>query len=144
MFCRRPPSTYQAPNACSTYGTTASAAGPGLGLVSQFHNDGTLVRRFASNGDLNAPWGVALAPSGFGPFSNALLVGNFGDGRITAFDRTTGATLGQLSDAAGAPIVIEGLWGLAFPTSGAHHFYFAAGPDDENHGLFGYVRTQHL
>ena len=47
-------------------------------------------------------------------------------------------------DAAGAPIVIEGLWGLAFPTSGAHHFYFAAGPDDENHGLFGYVRTQHL
>jgi uncharacterized protein (TIGR03118 family) len=117
-------------------------AGAGLGLVSVFQNNGTFVRRFTSNGDLNAPWGVTVAPAQFGPFSHALLVGNFGDGRITAFDRITGATLGQLSNSSGTPLQIEGLWGLDFSSFGNPRLYFAAGPDDEKHGLFGFVRAE--
>ena len=116
-------------------------AGPGLGYVSVFNADGTFVKRLASEAVLNAPWGLAKAPADFGEFSGALLVGNFGDGRISAFDPTTGLLLGQLNDSMGDPIAIDGLWGLTFGNDAnaghANTLYFTAGIDDENHGLFG-------
>jgi uncharacterized protein (TIGR03118 family) len=117
--------------------------GPGLGYVSLFNLDGTFVRRVASAGQLNAPWGLALAPAGFGPYAGALLVGNFGDGRITAFDATTGAALGQLADASAVPLAINGLWGLAFGNDAAagksNQLYITAGPQAETHGLFATI-----
>lgn len=116
-------------------------AGAGLGIVDAYDADGTLLRRVATGGVLDAPWGLALAPAHFGEFSNALLVGNFGDGRISAYDALTGALLGQLTDAAGQPIAIEGLWGIGFGNGAAAGpagaLYFAAGINDEANGLFG-------
>lgn len=116
-------------------------AGPGNGFVDVFNTDGTLVRRLISNGALNSPWGLALAPSNFGTFSGDLLVGNFGDGRINAYDPTTGASLGQLDDMNGKPITIDGLWGLTFGNDAnggkSNVLYFTAGPGGEQHGLFG-------
>lgn len=123
------------------------AEGPGLGYVNIFNPDGSFVKRFISRGQLNAPWGIAKAPAGFwGDGSeniNVFLIGNFGDGRINAFDEN-GNFLGQLRSH-GNPIEIEGLWGIAFapPTSTAlnrNWLFFAAGPDDEKHGLFGYIK----
>lgn len=115
--------------------------GPGMGYVNEFDLSGGLVRRFASQGALNAPWGMALAPANFGAFSNALLVGNFGDGRVNAFDRSTGSLLGALTDSGGQPIEIDGLWGLAFGNGVSDQptntLFFTAGPDDELHGLYG-------
>jgi uncharacterized protein (TIGR03118 family) len=119
-------------------------AGPGLGLVNVFDANGTLVKRLVSPGaQANAPWGVALAPANFGPLSNMLLVGNFGDGVINAFDPNSGAFVDTVKDASGQPIVNSGLWGLAFgldtnnqPTS---TLYFAAGIADETAGLFGKI-----
>jgi uncharacterized protein (TIGR03118 family) len=115
-------------------------AGPGLGYVDEFDLGGNFIRRFASQGTLNAPWGLALAPRGFGKFGGAMLVGNFGDGAINAFSPRTGAFLGQLSDTNGVVIQIEGLWGLAFG-SNPRSLYFTAGPGDENHGLLGILRA---
>lgn len=119
-------------------------AGPGNGYLDVFDLNGVLLQRLVSNGALNAPWAVALAPAGFGTFANALLVGNFGDGRINAFDPASGTFLGALFDSTLAPIEIEGLWGLLFGTGGAgtdpNTLYFAAGIDDEAHGLFGSLR----
>lgn len=116
-------------------------AGAGLGYVDVFDPDGNLIKRLVSDGVLDAPWGLALAPGNFGAFSNALLVGNFGDGSINAFNPTTGAFLGSLADPEGNPIVIDGLWGITFgnglPTQPTNTLFFAAGPDDENHGLYG-------
>ncbi len=111
--------------------------GPGNGYVNVFDTDGRLLHRAASQGTLNAPWGLAFAPDKFGKFSKALLVGNFGDGRINAFDPDTDAFLGQLEDSTGKPITIEGLWALAFTDSHPRALYFTAGIDDEMHGLFG-------
>ena len=115
--------------------------GAGNGFVDVFDTSGTLIRRFAAGGALNSPWGLALAPAGFGAFSSDLLVGNFGDGRINAFDPTTGAFLGQLHGPAGHPITVNGLWGLAFGNGGlagdATTLFFAAGLNDEADGLFG-------
>ena len=116
----------------------------GLGVVDAFDSAGAFVKRLVSDGGvLNAPWGIALAPADFGTFGGALLVGNFGDGRINAFDANSGALLGTLADAAGAPIVTDGLWGIAFgnginnlPT---HTLFFAAGPSNETHGVFGRI-----
>jgi uncharacterized protein (TIGR03118 family) len=116
-------------------------AGPGLGNVDEFDLGGNFVRRFASQGTLNAPWGLALAPRSFGKFGGALLVGNFGDGTINAYHPHTGAFLGQLSDSLGTVIHIEGLWGLAFRSEGGS-LYFTAGPDDENDGLLGVLRPE--
>jgi uncharacterized protein (TIGR03118 family) len=86
---------------------------------------------------------MAIAPAAFGTFSGALLVGNFGDGHITAFDATTGAQLGQLSDANGAPLVINGLWGMAFGNGASagksNQLYITAGPQAETHGLFATI-----
>jgi uncharacterized protein (TIGR03118 family) len=121
-------------------------AGPGNGYIDIFDTNGNLVRRFASQGTLNSPWGLAVAPPGFGKFSNDLLVGNFGDGRIGAFDPNAGTFLGQLADPSGQPIVLDGLWGLFTGLGGqnsgtANTVYFAAGIQKEQHGLFGSLRA---
>jgi uncharacterized protein (TIGR03118 family) len=117
--------------------------GAGLGLIDEFDAAGVLVRRVATGGALNAPWGMALAPQGFGALSGALLVGNFGDGRINAYDASTGAFLGPVSDANGNAIVIPGLWGIAFGNGvngqPVNTLFFAAGPDDEAHGVYGRI-----
>ena len=117
--------------------------GPGNGFVDVFATDGTLLRRFASQGTLNSPWGLALAPANFGTFSNDMLVGDFGDGRINAFDPGTGAFLGQLQGQSGRPIAINGLWGVAFGNGGlagdTSTLFFAAGLNDEVDGLFGSI-----
>ena len=98
-------------------------AGPGNGFVDVFDINGNLVRQFAAHGTLNSPWGLALAPGNFGKFSHALLVGNFGDGLINAFDPSSGSFLGQLTDRRGNLIAIDGLWGLFFfqPQSVSQH-----------------------
>jgi uncharacterized protein (TIGR03118 family) len=120
-------------------------AGPGLGIVDVFDAQGHLLRRIAAGGALNAPWGLALAPADFGRFSNTLLVGNFGDGRISAFDARSGDFLGQLRKANGHRVQIEGLWGLAFGNGIQHQptstLFFAAGPNDEVNGVYGRIDT---
>jgi len=119
-------------------------AGAGNGFVDVFDTSGTLIRRFAAGGALNSPWGLALAPAGFGTFSNDLLAGNFGDGRVSAFAPATGAFLGQLRDPHGRPITINGLWGLAFGNGGlagdTTTLFFASGLNDEADGLFGTIQ----
>jgi uncharacterized protein (TIGR03118 family) len=114
----------------------------GLGVLDVFDTAGNLVKQLvAAGGALNAPWGIALAPASFGQFAGALLVGNFGDGRINAYDASSGALLGSVTDANGAPIAIDGLWGIAFGSGvnglATSSLYFAAGPNDETHGVFG-------
>lgn len=117
--------------------------GRGLGFVSVFDTNGNFERRLVSRGALNAPWGMVQAPPTFGEFGGALLVGNLGDGHINAFNPTTGAFLGALSGPRGRPLVIDGLWGLVFGngrTAGdTNTLYYAAGPEDETHGLFGKI-----
>lgn len=122
-------------------------AGPGLGYVDAYDTEGNLLRRVASAGELNAPWGLALAPEDFGAFSGKLLVGNFGDGRIHAYDLGPAGSTGEaenvglMHSAEGPPIEIEGLWALQFGNdAGAGSkktLFFTAGPLDEEHGLFG-------
>ena len=118
-------------------------AGPGLGFVDVYSTSGHLLRRLVRRGQLNAPWGLVRAPaSGFGRFSGALLVGNFGDGRINAYDPSDGAFLGRLRHEDGSPIEIEGLWALRFGngvTGTPTTLLFTAGIDDEAHGLFGAI-----
>jgi len=109
--------------------------GVGLGYVSIFGPDGTFTKRFASTGTLNAPWAMAMAPTSFGSFSGDILIGNFGDGRINVFDASSGNFIGQLKHAAGDEIALQGLWALTVGTDGT--LYFAAGIQDEAHGLFG-------
>lgn len=117
--------------------------GPGFGFVDVFDANGKLIRHFAAGGKLNAPWGLALAPADFGRFSNTLLVGNFGDGRINAYDLATGAFQGQLQGADGFPLVIEGLWGIVFGngllSQSTNTLFFTAGPGDEEHGVYGRI-----
>jgi uncharacterized protein (TIGR03118 family) len=117
--------------------------GPGLGVVDKYDVAGRLIARVATGGALNAPWGMALAPKGFGRFSGTLLVGNFGDGRINAFNPVTFEPKGHLKDEDGQAIEIDGLWGIGFgngATAGPKTtLFFAAGPDDEEHGLFGRI-----
>ena len=114
--------------------------GPGLGIVDVFSNDGRFLHRLVSHGPLDAPWGVALAPAGFGQFSGDLLVGNFGNGRINAFSPSTGALVGQMRRLSGGPVVIPGLWALMFGNGNAaktNELIFSAGPGGEDHGLLG-------
>ena len=117
-------------------------AGHGHGFVDVFNTDGALIRRLVTRGDLNSPWGLALAPAGFGKFSGALIVGNFGDGHINAYNPNTGRHLGQLRTANGHPIVIDGLWGLRFGNGNAaktNEMIFSAGPNGESNGLLGKI-----
>ena len=125
---------------------TDAVLGKGLGLVNVFDLNGNFIKRFASKGVLNAPWGLAIAPATFGKFSNDILVGNLGDGRITAFDPATGKPLGQLSSAPGKPIALSGLWGLMFGNGGmggsTNVLYFTSGPSAYAHGRFGSITAQ--
>ncbi len=114
------------------------------GVVDVFGTDGTFIKTLTSQGHLNGPWGLALAPANFGPFSNDFLVGNLFDGRINAFDPNTGAFLGQLRNQQGQAISIDGLWGLAFgagtPQNGkTNDLFFTAGPVFYSRGLFGVI-----
>lgn len=113
--------------------------GPGLGYVDVFNENGTLIKQLTGQGPLNAPWAMVTAPSSFGSFAGALLVGNFGDGWINAFDPSTGAYLGALSGKNGSPIAIDGLWGLDPVPSG--ELTFGAGPKGESHGLLGVIKA---
>jgi uncharacterized protein (TIGR03118 family) len=120
-------------------------AGPGQGFVDEFAPNGDLLQRFASEGRLDSPWGVTLAPATFGAFGGDILVGNFGDGRINAFAPSTGQFLGQLKTTHG-PLTIPGLWGLRFPTGSLNAvpgaLYFTAGLNHEADGLFGDIIPQ--
>jgi uncharacterized protein (TIGR03118 family) len=115
--------------------------GKRFGYVNVFDPNGKLLDRVASRGALNAPWGLALAPAGFGAFSNSLLVGNFGDGHINAYDIATGESLGQLRGMDGHPITIDGLWGIAFGNGfvgqPVNTLFFTAGLNGEADGLYG-------
>jgi uncharacterized protein (TIGR03118 family) len=119
-------------------------AGPGNGFVDIFDTDGHLLRRFAARGHLNSPWGLAEAPTGFGPFAGDILIGDFGDGRINVYS-PDGQFLDQLKGTGGAPISIDGLWTLTFG-GGLHSspetLYFTAGPGGEANGLFGRIDPQ--
>jgi uncharacterized protein (TIGR03118 family) len=118
-------------------------AGKGLGFINVFEPDGTLIGRLVSRGRLNSPWGMALAPAGFGKFAGRLLVGNFGDGNIHAYDFATGRFVGTLKDPGRRPVQIDGLWGMAFGNGFADQpvntLFFAAGPGDEKQGLYGRI-----
>jgi uncharacterized protein (TIGR03118 family) len=126
-------------------GGADDVAGKGNGIIDVFNTNGTLARRLVTNGRLNSPWGMALAPSNFGKFKNDLLVGNFGDGKIGAYDPTTGVYKGTLTDTHGKAIVNEGLWGLTFGNGTAagktNILYFTAGINDEGDGLFGSIKA---
>ena len=111
-------------------------AGVGNGFVDVFSPDGTLIKRFASNGTLNSPWGIAVAPTGFGTLGGDILIGNFGDGMIGAYDPNTGALVDMLRGPDGARLAIPGLWALSFAPSSTTLF-FSSGPNEEAHGLVG-------
>lgn len=120
---------------------TEEIPGAGLGRVVAYDRDGQLLQDYSDHSLLNAPWGMVIAPENFGEFSGALLVANFGDGTIAAYDPVTGASLGYLRDANGNIISIDGIWGLTFG-NGVHlgeatSLYFTAGPDEERDGIFG-------
>lgn len=113
------------------------------GIVSVFNTNGQFVQRLITDTHLNSPWGVVLAPSGFGGFANDLLVGNFGNGVINAFDPGTGAFVGVIADADGKPLANDGLWALAFRSPGSafdpNALYFVAGIHDQRDGLLGVI-----
>jgi uncharacterized protein (TIGR03118 family) len=116
-------------------------AGHGRGFVNTFDLNGHMRARFASRGQLDAPWGVVQAPASFGQFAGAVLIGNFGNGHINAFDPTTGAFLGKVVNSKGEVILIDGLWALRVGNGknggDANTIYFTAGPNGETDGLFG-------
>jgi len=125
-----------------------SVAGAGLGYVDVYDTSGNLLQQLIAGGSLNAPWGLAIAPAGFGDFANDLLVGNFGDGTTNVFNPTTGAWLATLNDVYGTPIVVPGLWALQAGNGGSggdiNAVYFTAGipgPDSLPHGVFGRLQA---
>ena len=119
--------------------------GPGNGYVDVFDTDGVFVRRFATQGQLNSPWGIVQAPISFGRFGGAIIIGNFGDGAVNAFNPIGGTFLGQLSRPNGDPIAIPGLWGLGFGNGSAagsnETLYFTSGPNQQRDGLFGMLQS---
>jgi uncharacterized protein (TIGR03118 family) len=121
-------------------------SGRHLGFVDRFDTSGMLLDRVATRGPLNAPWGLAVAPYSFGRFGGDLLVGNFGNGRIHAYDLSAAggpAVAGTLRKASGDAIAIDGLWAIRFGNDAnagpSGTLFFTAGPDDEMHGLFGKI-----
>lgn len=118
---------------------------PGQGRLAEFTEEGALVRVWKDDGRLSAPWGLAYAPEHFGALSGALLVGNFGDGTIAAFNAKTHAFMDVMRDAKGKPVQIDKLWGLLFGNGeslgDANALYYAAGPNDEKDGIFGSIRA---
>jgi uncharacterized protein (TIGR03118 family) len=120
-------------------------AGAGFGFVDRYDLQGNLLGRVASGGVLDAPWGLAIAPSSFGALAGSLLVGNFGDGHISAYDLATDSFLGQLDAANGQTLAIDGLWALSVGNgAGAGSIdalYFTAGPGGESHGVFGVMQA---
>jgi uncharacterized protein (TIGR03118 family) len=125
-------------------------AGQGHGFVDEYDAGGALIGRVATRGQLNSPWGLAMAPASFGRFGGDLLVGNFGDGQITAFERESDGTFaprGQLRTGNGSVLTIDGLWALEFGKGALANngptdtLFFTAGPDGEMHGLFGTIRA---
>jgi uncharacterized protein (TIGR03118 family) len=122
--------------------------GAGNGYVSVFDAAGTLVKSWLAGGKLNSPWAISPAPAGFGVPATALLVGNFGDGWIRAYDTVSGELLGSLTDGTGTPLVIPGLWDLKVGPPGAtdlsNTLFFSAGPGGEAHGLFGKLEATPL
>ena len=125
--------------------STDETAGAGFGFVDQYDLQGDFMARVATGGPLNAPWGLAIAPSSFGALAGALLVGNFGDGHISAYDLATDAFLGQLTGANGQALAIDGLWALSVGNDNgagsSDALYFTAGPADESHGVFGVMQA---
>ena len=118
-------------------------SGAGNGYVNIFNTNGTLVKRFASQGTLNSPWGIEQAPAGFGQTANSILIGNFGDGHINVYDANGNYTAQLMNN--GTAIAIDGLWALQFPQNGIpagdqNQLFFTAGPAGESHGLFGYLK----
>jgi len=124
-------------------GNLKELTGPGLGVVDVFDTCGNFVKRFAAGGVLDAPWGVVLAPANFGVFSNDLLIGNFGDGAINAYDPNTGRFIGTMKTPNGTPILYPGLWGIAFGNGIANQpsntLFFAAGINSVQDGIFGRI-----
>jgi uncharacterized protein (TIGR03118 family) len=120
-------------------------SGAGQGFIDVYHSDGSWVGRFASQGALNSPWGLAFAPEGFGQFGGALLVGNNGDGLINAYDLNSGTFIGELQNSNGVPITIPNLWALIFGNDHAggnsDTLFFAAGTADNGHGFFGAIQA---
>jgi uncharacterized protein (TIGR03118 family) len=122
-------------------------AGQGHGFVDMFDASGVFLGRVATHGQLNSPWGLATAPASFGRFGGDLLVGNFGDGQISAFEPQSDGTfelVGQLRTSDRKVLTIDGLWALQFGKGAANNgstntLFFTAGPDDEAHGLFGTI-----
>ena len=119
---------------------TDVVAGASLGFVDVYNVNGKLIKHLVSHGPLNEPWGLAIAPKGFGPFAGDLLVGNLGNGWINAFNPNTGRSLGPLRTTKGRPIAISGLWGLMVGNAafgGASSVVFSAGPNGYANGLVG-------
>jgi uncharacterized protein (TIGR03118 family) len=120
-------------------------AGEGRGFVDAYDLAGNLLARVAQHGQLNAPWGLAMAPASFDRYAGDLLVGNFGDGQINAYEETASGFehRGTLRDSSGGKLVIDGLWALEFGNSNNNGnpdtLFFTAGPNDESHGLFGTI-----
>jgi uncharacterized protein (TIGR03118 family) len=112
----------------------------GAGYIDIFTTDGVFVKRFATGGNLNAPWGMVLTPASFGPLGGNFWIGNFGDGMINAFD-AMGNSKGQPTDAKGTPLNVDGLWALVFGNgtnnAATTSLYFTAGPNKESEGIFG-------
>jgi uncharacterized protein (TIGR03118 family) len=119
------------------------AARPGNGFVDVFSPNGDLLQRLVSRGRLDSPWAVTLAPPTFGTFGGDILVGNFGNGRVNAYDPMSGEFQGELSNPVGGPITIDGLWGLRFapatPGATPNTLFFTAGLNHEADGLFGTI-----
>jgi len=130
-----------APNSLEIDEPTEEVPGAGLGRIVAYDRDGNMLQDYADHTLMNDPWGMVIAPGNFGAFSNALLVANFGDGTIAAYDVDTGEELGYLRDPNGNVIMIDGIWGLTFGNGwslgDADSLYFTAGPDEERDGILG-------
>ena len=124
--------------------TADNATGAGLGLVDVYDTNGQFIKQLVpAGGALNAPWGVALAPADFGTLSNAVLVGNFGDGKINGYDAATGTFLGTVTGSTGTAFAVPGLWGIVFGNDAVNQphatLFFAAGTNNEANGLYGRI-----